>query len=84
MEKTGRSLWELLIITRDAIKPIQLTCEECFALLEYDADLLTAGVGFETIRNLIGRHLVSCQKCRLEFDAWLKKLDDISCHPDSR
>jgi len=39
MDKVNRPLWQLLLLTSDSKKVVSLTCEECFALLEYATDL---------------------------------------------
>jgi hypothetical protein len=43
MSEASRSLWPLLLLTRDAGPSAQLTCEECFVLLQDDAELLSKG-----------------------------------------
>ncbi len=75
MSETSRSLWQLLLLTRDAGKPVQLTCEECFALLEYDAERLADGISPDKIRPAVSHHLSLCSQCRAKFDIWLEKLD---------
>jgi hypothetical protein len=74
MSETSRSLWQLLLLTRDTDKPAQLTCEECFVLLEYDAELLTSGANLNEIRPAISRHLSRCSGCKAKIDSWLGKL----------
>lgn len=39
----NRPLWQLLLLVNDAGATVDLSCVECFALLEYEADLLAAG-----------------------------------------
>lgn len=75
MTKEIRSLWELLLLTHDASKPVKLTCEECFILLGYDADLLASGSSLEEIRPAVARHLALCSTCRTKFDEWLEDLN---------
>jgi hypothetical protein len=76
MGKTSRPLWQLLLLTRDSNEDLRLTCEECFALLEYDADRLVAGANPAEIRPNVGRHLAICSSCRTQLDDWLEKLED--------
>ena len=83
MGKVIRSLWQLLLLTHDARKPVQLTCEECFILLEYDADLLARGASLEEIRPTVEQHLSHCSTCRAKFEEWLKELDGVQFHPHS-
>ncbi len=44
-------------------------------LLEYDADLLTAGVSPAAIRPMASRHLSLCPKCQMKFAGWLEALE---------
>jgi hypothetical protein len=83
MSETERSLWQLLLLTRGAGAPVHLTCEECFALLEYDAELLAGGAAPEEIRPAVNRHLSLCSTCRAKFDEWLEELDGAPSHPHS-
>ena len=71
MEKEIRPLWELLILSRDQEKPAALNCEECMLLMEYDADLLSAGASQEEIIHIVNQHLSICSTCRDKFDDWL-------------
>ncbi len=84
MDKAGRSLWQLLLPTRKAGKPVHLTCEECFALLEYDAELLAGGAALDDIRAAVNHHLSLCPTCRTKFEKWLEELNGAPSHPDTR
>ena len=75
MSETGRSLWQLLLLIHDPTTPVQLTCEECFSLLEYDAELLANGAALDEIRPVASHHLSLCSKCKAKINAWLGKLD---------
>lgn len=75
MNKGARPLWRLLLLTSESKQSVQLTCEECFALLEYDADLLATGTALDEIRPTVSHHLSLCSQCQPKFDAWLEKLE---------
>ena len=75
MDKTIRPLWQLLLLSRDSTKPVHLTCEECFVLLEYDTDLLAAGATFDEITPFVYDHLSICSECRKKFDGMLEKFE---------
>jgi len=77
-------LWQLLLLMRGAHVPIHLTCEECFALLEYDAEILANGAALDEIRPSVRRHLSFCPECRTKLDGWLEALEGIQLHPYSR
>jgi len=71
----SRPLWQLLLLTRDSKKPVHLTCEGCFALLEYDINLLAAGASFEEVQTIAHHHLSFCPECQPKFNAWLDNLE---------
>ena len=75
MQQSSLQLWELLLLARNSKIPVQITCAECFTLIEYDADLLVAGVSIDEIRSSIRHHLSLCSGCESEFDQWLEKLE---------
>jgi hypothetical protein len=74
MDQPTRPLWRLLFLTRDSKDFIQLTCEECFTLLEYDADLLVAGATLEEMHPYVVHHLSLCPECQTKLDIWLETL----------
>ena len=63
-DNTSRPLWRLLALTIETEEPVELTCAECLALLEYDTDLLEAGAPLNQIRPSIMRHLSLCSACQ--------------------
>lgn len=73
----SRSLWQLLIETRNLKDNIHLTCNECFMLLEYDADLLVAGAHFDELQTAIRNHLALCSECQVELADRLEKLEMV-------
>jgi hypothetical protein len=83
MNKTSRPLWQLLLLTQDSRKSVQLTCEECFALLEYDVDLLVDSAAINEIRPAIIYHLSLCSECLAKIDEWLGKPGEVQPHPHS-
>ena len=73
----SRSLWQLLIETRNIKDGIHLTCDECFMLLEYDADLFVAGAHFDELQPAIRNHLALCSECQVELADRLEKLEMV-------
>jgi hypothetical protein len=61
------ALWQLL-----QEEPSTLTCDECFAIMEYYAEVL--GQGGEALLPEIMRHLDGCPSCRTEHRAALRRL----------
>jgi len=76
MDKTHRPLWQLLLLTSDSKKFTDLSCEECFSLLEYDARLLATGATPDELHPSISHHLALCAKCQVKFDSWIKTLEE--------
>jgi len=62
-----KPLWQLL-----QEEPSILTCDECFAIMEYYAELLAQGG--EALLPEIIKHLDGCPSCRLEHRAALQQL----------
>ena len=80
MKKETRPLWKLLLLVNDSKKDVHLTCEECIALLEFDADCLEAGADLTKIRSIVNRHLALCSSCSIQLDDWLENLEDSLVH----
>ena len=78
MDNTSRPMWRLLVLASESEKPVELTCAECLALLEYDTDLLEAGAPLDQIRPSIMRHLSLCSACQTYYDSQLKTLEENS------
>lgn len=62
-----RTLWELLLAD-----PSHLSCDECFAVMEYYADLLAQGG--EALLPVIRQHLRNCPSCETQHRQALTKL----------
>lgn len=63
----ARALWQLLLED-----PSDLTCEECFAVMEYYAEALT-GWGADLLPKII-EHLERCPDCALQHRQELQRL----------
>ena len=67
----ARSLWKLLLED-----PSKLTCDECFAVLEYYSELLAQGK-VDLLHEVI-EHLQGCPECwRVQQEA-LRRLETIT------
>jgi hypothetical protein len=62
-----RALWQLLLED-----PSSLTCDECFAVMEYYAEVLTKG-GVDLLPEII-EHLERCPDCRIQYQEALRCL----------
>jgi hypothetical protein len=80
---TERPLWQLL-----SEDPSKLTCDECFAVIEYYADVL-ATVGPDLLPKVLA-HLRSCPTCRAQHREALRRLIESQSetndesHPETR
>ena len=63
----AETLWKLL-----QKEPSSLTCDECFAVMEYYAELLA--LGGEALLAEVKRHLAGCPSCQVEHHAALSRL----------
>jgi len=71
-----RPLWQLLILAQNPNEDINLSCEECFALLEYDADRLAAGAIPSEIDSSVTKHLRLCTGCRTQLNEMIENLEN--------
>ncbi len=62
-----RPLWQLLLDN-----PAELTCEECFAVMEYYAEQLAWG-GIDLLPKILER-LSACPECEIECRRALHRL----------
>jgi predicted anti-sigma-YlaC factor YlaD len=59
-------LWQALLhATADEQEP--LSCEECFVVMDYLADLLAAGYPTNQLLSLGEKYLQRCPECREEY-----------------
>jgi hypothetical protein len=70
----SRPLWELLIAAKDP-DLYAMTCEECFAVLDYFAGQLAEGANPKEFRGPVVSHLSRCPECRPKFKHWLDQLE---------
>jgi hypothetical protein len=59
-------LWEVLLHAT-ASQQESLSCEECFVLLDYLADLLASGYRPQAVLPLAQKYLQRCPRCDDEF-----------------
>ena len=75
MTNTKTPLWQLLMLTSDSEKAVELSCSDCFTLLDYDAGLLTSGGDLDDLLPVIKHHLSICSSCQAELKSWVDELD---------
>lgn len=64
---TERPLWQVLLK-----EPSDLTCDECFAVMEYYAELLAKG-GTDLLPKVLD-HLRRCPSCQAQHGEALRRL----------
>ncbi len=68
-------LWQILVRSLQNAPDRDLTCDECFAVLEYLADSAVAGADPDRLRRSARRHLAHCPDCREHHLRRLRELE---------
>jgi len=71
-------LWQLLMRAKNDQPGQDMTCEECFSILDFYAEELATGVDLKILQPSIARHLSRCPHCRSKFIEWVDRLDRSS------
>ncbi len=72
-----RPLWQLLIDFKKSQRERNLTCDECFTILEFYADQLASGVDPQIVQPEIKQHLAGCPDCRSSCIARISRLEKM-------
>lgn len=70
-----RPLWQILASLLRAPDAMRLSCDECFAVLEYLAEVGAAGGRTETIQEAVRQHLAACPSCRQKHLQRLQEME---------
>lgn len=68
-----RALWQILVAA-DSEAAAELSCDECFAILEYLADEAVRGADLGALREALRRHLEHCPDCREHYRRRLSEM----------
>lgn len=60
-----RPLWQVLVHATQDDEP--LSCDECYVLVDYLADLLAEGIHSKQVVSLADRYLDGCRDCDAGF-----------------
>lgn len=71
-----RSLFEILIRSSMPGNDITLTCDECFVVMEYFADLVFDDVSLDDIRTTLIKHIKHCPDCREHHLQRLREIEE--------
>ena len=63
MTTTRRPIWKILALAAENGARVPLTCDECFVILEFLADVAMGGAKEEYLLELVRRHLKRCPCC---------------------
>lgn len=70
-------LWKLLLQTTTSEQIKELTCADCFAILEYLADLDDLGSEQQILLKSVRQHINACPDCRDYYQRRLIELEQL-------
>jgi hypothetical protein len=76
-----KPLWKILAMSYEHTPSHDLTCTECYSVLEYLADQAVAGANFEQLSAVARRHLARCPDCQQDFAQRLAALEESGGNP---
>jgi hypothetical protein len=71
-----RTLFEILIRSSLPGNDITLTCDECFVVMEYFADLALEDFSLDDIKITLIKHINHCPDCREHHLHRLKEMEE--------
>ena len=72
-----RPLWKILIQTATPNAQTPLSCADCFAILEYLADVDVAGADRNMLVRAAQKHLATCPDCQEYYQRRLLELEAL-------
>lgn len=81
MKSKARPFWKILIVAAEHDAKATFNCDECFAILEYLAEVAVKGAEERYLLEAVGRHLDCCPDCR---EHHLQRLKELEAKLDSR
>jgi len=79
----AKKAWQLLLQSALETEKYEITCMECFDLLDQYADLVLEGVEPSKIMPKVKQHLNHCPGCTGEFEALITMLQDAANNQQS-
>ncbi len=74
----GRPLWRLLLSFLNERPEREFSCDECFSMLEYLADIgAQNAVGQDHLQLLIRRHLSVCPQCSEHYMQVIESMEQL-------
>ena len=72
----SNSLWLTLLKSALATEDYEISCEECFDVLDLYTDLILEGTDPDEILPLVTQHLKQCNCCTNELEAMMVMIQD--------
>ncbi len=73
-----RPLWRLLMAATSQQEGVTLSCDDCFAIMEYLADMhARIGISLKLLRLMAKNHLSCCPDCRQYYRQRLEQLESL-------
>jgi hypothetical protein len=70
------SLWQTLLKSALETEEYEISCEECFEVLDLYTDLILEGTDPNEIMPLVKQHLQQCNCCTNELEAMIVMIQD--------
>ena len=78
----SNSLWQTLLKSALETEEYEITCEECFDVLDLYADLILDGADPSEIMPLVEQHLHQCNCCARELEAMMVMIQEAAKNVD--
>lgn len=76
MQASPAEMMEKLATMLDQTEPVEMSCDEVFALLDQFAELAARGEDVAKLMPLVKQHLEMCADCREEYQVLATILDN--------
>jgi hypothetical protein len=74
----ARKLWQILLQSALDTEDYEISCSECFNLLDQYADLLLDGTDPSEIMPTVKQHLKHCPTCTYEFETLMVMIQEAA------
>ena len=79
----SKKLWQLLLQSALETEEYEITCMECFNLLDQYADLILDGADPSQILPAVRQHLKNCPTCTHEFETLMLMIQEAAKNQQS-
>ena len=78
-----KQLWQLLLQSALETQEIEISCLECWNLLDQYADLILDGTNPDEIMPAVRQHLNNCPTCTEEFETLMLMIQEAAKNQQS-